>query len=150
VDWTHLTHARILGRILWTFWFHKKREFLNQLNSYQFLMNYFFGVSFQYRLFFVAFIKDLENCALYSVQILWSRVSCFSCSLCSDVSVGTIVPRVWPLLWLGPWRPMGLWDVKGPTISRQLTDGGEIVSLTCQLCFTSQENSWFLFMLEAD
>jgi hypothetical protein len=31
-----------------------------------------------------------------------------------------------------------------------LTDGGEVVSLTCPPPFTTQEDSWYSFLLEAE
>jgi hypothetical protein len=34
-------------------------------------------------------------------------------------------------------------------MDNQLTDGGEVVSLTHQLPFTPQEDSWYSFLLEA-
>jgi hypothetical protein len=34
------------------------------------------------------------------------------------------------------WRPIGLWDVEGPTLSRWLTDGGKVASLMCRPPFT--------------
>jgi hypothetical protein len=39
-----------------------------------------------------------------------------------------------------------LWDVEAPTLDNRLTDGREVASLTC---FTSQEDSWYSFLLEA-
>jgi hypothetical protein len=35
-------------------------------------------------------------------------------------------------------------------VDNRLTDGGEVVSLTCQLPFTPQEDSWCSFLLEAE
>jgi hypothetical protein len=34
-------------------------------------------------------------------------------------------------------------------LDNQLTDGGEVVSLLCLLPFTTQENSWYSILLEA-
>jgi hypothetical protein len=34
-------------------------------------------------------------------------------------------------------------------VDSRLTDGGEVVSLTCQQPFYPQEDSWYLFLLEA-
>jgi hypothetical protein len=44
---------------------------------------------------------------------------------------------------------MGLCDVEAPTFSR-LTDGGEDVSLTRRPHFYPQEDSGYLFLLEAE
>jgi hypothetical protein len=51
-----------------------------------------------------------------------------------------------------PWRPIGLWDVEAPTISldNRLTDGGKVVSLTRRPPLTSEEDSWYSFLLEAE
>jgi hypothetical protein len=51
-----------------------------------------------------------------------------------------------------PWRPIVLWDVQAPTFSldNRLTDGGKIVSLMRRLSFTTQEDSWYSFLLETD
>jgi hypothetical protein len=40
-----------------------------------------------------------------------------------------------------PWRPIGLWDVEGPTFSldNRLTDDGKVVSLTHRPPFTSSK-----------
>jgi hypothetical protein len=35
-------------------------------------------------------------------------------------------------------------------LENRLTDGGEVVSLTRRPPFTPQENSWYLFLLEAE
>jgi hypothetical protein len=35
-------------------------------------------------------------------------------------------------------------------LDNRLTDGDEVVSLTCQPLFALQENSWYSFLLEAD
>jgi hypothetical protein len=35
-------------------------------------------------------------------------------------------------------------------LDSQLTVGGEVVSLTCRLPFTPQEDSWYSFVLEAE
>jgi hypothetical protein len=42
--------------------------------------------------------------------------------------------------------------VEAPTFSLDslLTDGGKVVSLTRLPPFTPQENSWYLFLLEAE
>jgi hypothetical protein len=50
------------------------------------------------------------------------------------------------------WRPIGLWDVEAPTFSLEsrLTDDGEVVSLMCLPPFTTQEDSWYSFLLEAE
>jgi hypothetical protein len=43
-----------------------------------------------------------------------------------------------------PWRPIGLWGVKDPTLSRQsAVDGGKVVSLTHQPRFTPQKHYYF-------
>jgi hypothetical protein len=51
-----------------------------------------------------------------------------------------------------PRRLIGLWDVEAPTFSldSRLTDGGKVVSLTRRPPYTSQEDSWYSFLLEAD
>jgi hypothetical protein len=51
-----------------------------------------------------------------------------------------------------PWRPIGLWNVEAPTfpLDNRLTDGGEVVSLTRRPSFTTQEDSWYSFLLEAE
>jgi hypothetical protein len=48
------------------------------------------------------------------------------------------------------WRPIGLREVKAPTFSRQSANMGEVVSLTCRLPFTRQEDSLYSFLLEAE
>jgi hypothetical protein len=35
-------------------------------------------------------------------------------------------------------------------LGNRLTDGGEVVSLTCWLLFTPQEDSWYSFLIEAE
>jgi hypothetical protein len=35
-------------------------------------------------------------------------------------------------------------------LDNRLTDGGEVIRLTCRPPFTSQEDSWYSFMLEAE
>jgi hypothetical protein len=35
-------------------------------------------------------------------------------------------------------------------LDKQLTDGGEVVSLTRCPCLTPQEDSWYLFLLEGE
>jgi hypothetical protein len=47
------------------------------------------------------------------------------------------------------WRPIGLWDVEAPTFSLDnwFTDGGKVVSLTHRPPFTTQEDSWYSFLL---
>jgi hypothetical protein len=35
-------------------------------------------------------------------------------------------------------------------LDNRLTDGGEVVSLTCRPPFTPQEDSWYSFLLEAE
>jgi hypothetical protein len=42
---------------------------------------------------------------------------------------------------LSPWKPIGLWDVKDPTLSdNRLIDGGKVVSPTNQPHFTPQKH----------
>jgi hypothetical protein len=47
---------------------------------------------------------------------------------------------------------VGLCDVEEPPhfIHNRPTYGGEVVSLTRRLPFTSQEDSWYSFLLEAE
>jgi hypothetical protein len=49
-----------------------------------------------------------------------------------------------------PWRSVGLWDVEAPIfcLDNRLTDGGEVVSLTHRLPFTTRKISWYSFLLE--
>jgi hypothetical protein len=47
--------------------------------------------------------------------------------------------------------PLGCETLRLPHfLDNQLTDGGEVVSHTCPLPFTPQEDSWYSFLLEAE
>jgi hypothetical protein len=45
------------------------------------------------------------------------------------------------------WSPIGVWNVD---ILHFLDNGGEVVSLKRRPRFNPQEESWYLFMLEAE
>jgi hypothetical protein len=56
------------------------------------------------------------------------------------------------ILVTGHEGPQSCHDTEAPTVSldSQLTDGGEVVSITCRPPFSLQEDSWYSFLLEAE
>jgi hypothetical protein len=71
------------------------------------------------------------------------------CRLLHGQTYGIKVRDICP--WNRPRRPIGLWDVENPIFSTQsVTDGGEVVGLTCSQRFTPKEGSWYLFLLKPE
>jgi hypothetical protein len=47
------------------------------------------------------------------------------------------------------WRPRGLWDVKD-ILDNRLICGNKVVCLTRRPAFTTQDDYWYSFLLEAE
>jgi hypothetical protein len=75
--------------------------------------------------------------ATTKIFIIYHTFTCFkigaSCSMSGTVGLFLSYPCN------RPWRPIGLWDVDAPTISRQLTHAGEAVSLKRRPPFTPRK-----------
>jgi hypothetical protein len=68
----------------------------------------------------------------------WNAVVFSSCATCMGGKVNYPCSQ--------PWRPIGLWNVEAPTFSRQSAHRWRYVLVT----HYPQENSWCLFLLEAE
>jgi hypothetical protein len=52
--------------------------------------------------------------------------------------------------WNRPWRPIGLWDVEGPTVSRQSNHWWRWGQPYAPAALYPRKDSWYSFLLEAE